>query len=127
MQMFASLYNMPAKHTELSLVRRLFGAVLTVAGGFLIGYAQGLITISTNMGEIIAVQSSASPQVGAIVGDYVAGFVQQAIDPNYGSYWVFGVIMAIFGLLLISWWEKRAKRPPPPPLLQPVPTKQPEL
>ncbi len=63
------------------------------------GSAQGMITISNAVGNTIIVVSLSTPGVGAFVGQYVAGYVVQQLAPNYGSFWVFGVILVCGGLV----------------------------
>jgi len=106
---------MAAKLGELSLASRLLGTGMCLLGGYMIGYAQGLISINEPIGNIIVGITSANPQVGSLVGAYVAGFVQQSLDPDYGSFWIFGILLIIGGFLLIT--ITRKKRPSEGPLL----------
>jgi uncharacterized membrane protein YfcA len=90
---------------------------MCLLGGWLIGYAQGLISLNEPIGNIIVGIAAGNPALGTLVGSYVAGFVAQKLDPDYGSYWVFGVLLIVFGFLLVS----ISRKPPPipePPLLQ---------
>jgi len=75
------------------------------------GSAQGAITITNAVGNIILSVSIATPGVGAIVGEYIEEIVTSQFAPDYGSFWVFGVLLACFGLILVF----RGDRKPRPP------------
>ena len=95
----------------MSLASRLLGVVLCLAGGLLIGTAQGMITISNTVGDAIYSLSLVTPGVGAMIGAYIQDVVTAQLSANYGTYWVFGVLLACFGLMLVY----RGDRKPRPP------------
>ena len=75
------------------------------------GSAQGIITISNHVGNTIYLVSVNTPGVGSLVGKYIELVITGQLDPNYGSFWVFGVILATLGLILVY----RGDRKPRPP------------
>jgi hypothetical protein len=75
------------------------------------GSAQGMITISNAVGNTIYLVSANTPGVGGMVGAYVADIITAQLAPNYGSFWVFGVILACGGLVL-AYRGDRKPRPP---------------
>jgi hypothetical protein len=95
----------------LSLVSRLIGVALSLFGGWLIGSAQGGITISNTVGNTIYSVAAVTPGVGTMVGKYIELIVTPQLTPNYGTFWVFGVIFACLGLGLVY----RGDRKPRPP------------
>lgn len=96
----------------MSLVSRLIGVALSLSGGWLIGSAQGAITVSNNVGNtIFAVAVSMPTTVGTMIGRYIEDLIVEQLAPNYGSFWVFGVILACGGFILVY----RGDRKPRPP------------
>jgi hypothetical protein len=95
----------------LSLASRLIGVALSLFGGWLMGSAQGGITISNEVGSTIYSVAVNTPGVGGMVGEYIELIVTPQLVPNYGTYWVFGVILACLGLGLVY----RGDRKPRPP------------
>jgi hypothetical protein len=95
----------------LSLASRLIGVALTLSGAWLMGSAQGVVTVSNAAGNIVLNFARVSPSIGVIIGAYLQELVQQQLTPNYGSFWVFGVLLACGGLALI---ERGDKKPRPP-------------
>jgi len=75
------------------------------------GSAQGMITISNHVGDTIYTVAVNTPGVGSMVGRYISLIVTPQLSPNYGSFWVFGVILATLGLALVY----RGDRKPRPP------------
>lgn len=68
----------------------------------MIGYVQGLQSIVDAVSNIILQVAYITPNVGAAIGSAVAGFMEQLINPDYGSYWAFGVILAVGGFILVA-------------------------
>jgi hypothetical protein len=95
----------------LSLASRLIGVALALSGGWLMGSAQGAITVSNTVGGLIYTNAANTPAVGAIVGEYLELIVTPLLAPNYGTFWAFGVILAFLGLALVY----RGDRKPRPP------------
>lgn len=75
------------------------------------GSAQGAITISNAVGNLIYGVAVNTPGVGGMVGQYIELIVTPNLAPNYGTYWVFGVLLACGGLMLVY----RGDRKPRPP------------
>ncbi len=80
-------------------------------GGWLIGDAQGVETVSNAVGNIILNLGISMPTVGAIMGAYVMDLVEQTLTPNYGSYWVFGILLAFFGFILVARGDRKPRDP----------------
>ena len=95
----------------MSLASRLIGVALSLFGGWLIGSAQGAITVSNATGNMIYTTAVNTPAVGAFVGEYIELIVTPLLAPNYGTFWAFGVIFAFLGLTLVY----RGDRKPRPP------------
>jgi hypothetical protein len=95
----------------LSLASRLIGVALALSGGWLIGSAQGAITISNAMGNMIYAVAVNTPGVGGMVGQYLELIITAQFAPDYGTFWVFGVILASLGFMLVY----RGDRKPRPP------------
>jgi hypothetical protein len=95
----------------LSLYSRLLGVALALSGGLLMGSAQGAITVSNNVGNIVYTVAVNTPGVGSLVGEYLELIITGNFAPNYGTFWVFGVILACLGLTLVY----RGDRKPRPP------------
>jgi len=75
------------------------------------GSAQGVVTVSNAAGNIVFDVARVSPSVGVIIGTYLQDLVQVQLTQNYGSFWVFGVLLAFGGLALI---ERGDRKPRPP-------------
>jgi len=75
------------------------------------GSAQGMITVSNATGNIVYSVAVNTPGVGGMVGEYLALIITAQFAPNYGTFWVFGVILACLGLTLVY----RGDRKPRPP------------
>jgi hypothetical protein len=95
----------------MSLASRLLGVVLTIAGGVLIGTAQGMITISNTVGDYIYSLSLTTPGVGGMIGAYIQDVVTSTLSANYGTYWVFGVLLSCFGFMLVYRGDKKPRPP----------------
>jgi hypothetical protein len=95
--------------TRLFFIRRLFGFVLCIAGGYLMGYAQGVQDVYNGVSNIIITVATDTPDAGYVIGSAIAALVQDKVDINYGSYWVFGIILAIFGLIAIGVGDRRQR------------------
>ena len=93
----------------MSLYTRLLGVALTLVGGWLMGSAQGLITISNYAGNTIFNLSKTTPAVGVITGNFLENLVEQQLTPNYGTFWVFGVLLAIGGLAFIGRGDRKPR------------------
>jgi len=75
------------------------------------GSAQGAITISNAVGSTVYTVAATTPAVGGMVGEYLSLIITAQFAPSYGSFWVFGVILACLGLALVY----RGDRKPRPP------------
>jgi hypothetical protein len=93
------------------LVTRLLGVALSLSGGLLIGYAQGLDTIANAVGGIFFNLAIKTPEVGPIIGNYVGGFIEQQVRANYGTYWEVGIILATLGFILIARGDRKPRSP----------------
>ena len=83
---------------------------MSLSGGYLIGNAQGMITISNAVGNFIYSLSMVTPGVGSMIGAYIQDVVTATLSANYGTYWVFGVLLACFGLMLVYWGTRSPGR-----------------
>jgi hypothetical protein len=95
----------------LSLATRLLGVLLTVSGGWLVGNAQGVITIANGVGSIILSLGIKMTTIGAIMGNYVKDLVTFQLTPDYGSYWVFGILLALGGFILVARGDRKPRDP----------------
>jgi hypothetical protein len=95
----------------MSLASRVLGVILSLSGGYLIGNAQGMITISNAVGNFIYSLSMVTPGVGSMIGAYIQDVVTATLSANYGTYWVFGVLLACFGLMLVYRGDKKPRPP----------------
>ena len=75
------------------------------------GSAQGQITISNTVGNTVYTVAAGMPAVGGLVGLYLSLIITAQFAPNYGTFWVFGVIFSCLGLALVY----RGDRKPRPP------------
>jgi hypothetical protein len=75
----------------------------------MIGYVQGLQSIADAVVNIVHEVITKTPSSSAYVGNYISGYVQQAINPAQGSYWEFGILLAIGGFILIARGDRRPK------------------
>ena len=107
----ARLIKRLSKLHWLSLATRLLGIALSLTGGVMMGYAQGIETVSNAVGNIIFNVGVNTPGVGVAIGDYVDGLVELLLTPNNGTYWVFGVLLAFFGLVLIGRGDRKPRDP----------------
>jgi hypothetical protein len=73
------------------------------------GYAQGVQDVYNGVSNIIITVASHTPQAGYVIGTAIAGLVESKVDINYGSYWVFGIILAIFGLIAIGVGDRKER------------------
>jgi predicted MFS family arabinose efflux permease len=73
------------------------------------GYAQGVQYVYNGVSNIIITVASHTPQAGYVIGTAIAGLVQEKVDINYGSYWVFGISLAIFGLIAIGIGDRKQR------------------
>ncbi len=107
----------------MSLIGRILGFGLCMLGGFTIGYAQGMVTI-INIVDGFVYQVAASLNLSqAMVADTVVEYVNQTSNKAYGSYWAFGVLLVIFGFILIARGDhKKVKRLTP---IQPLSSEPP--
>jgi hypothetical protein len=75
----------------------------------MIGYVQGLQSIVDAVVNIVHVVISTTPSSSAYIGNYISGYVQQAINPAQGAYWEFGIILAVGGFILIARGDRKPK------------------
>ncbi len=75
------------------------------------GGAQGLVTISNGVGDIILNLGIKMPTVGAIMGAYVRDLVQSQLTLNYGTEWVFGILLAFGGFILVARGDRKPRNP----------------
>jgi len=78
----------------------------------MIGYVQGMQTIDDNVVNIVYLSAVNIPTMGTLVGNYYAGLVQGLLNPDYGSYWVFGILLITAGFLLVVLSDRKRKRDP---------------
>jgi hypothetical protein len=92
----------------------------------MIGYTQGAQTIDNNVVNIVYLSAANNPNMGTLVGNYYAGLVQALLNQDYGSFWVFGVLLIIAGFLLIILGDRKHERNPEAeaPLLLPPPPQE---
>ena len=75
----------------------------------MIGYVQGLQSV------VDAVRNMTYSVIGSInfgsggVANLVSGYVQQHVNPSYGSFWEFGILLAFFGFVLIGRGDRKPK------------------
>jgi hypothetical protein len=83
---------------------------MCLLGGFMIGWVQGIQSIVDNInGEITSVASSI-PGLDSTLQTYIQSVIQQNVNPNLGSYWAFGILLAFFGLVLVVRGDRKRKR-----------------
>ena len=75
------------------------------------GGAQGIETVSNAVSKICLDVGIQMTFVGAIMGAYVGDLISQELTVNYGSYWVFGILLAIGGFVLIGRGDRKPKNP----------------
>jgi hypothetical protein len=63
------------------------------------------------MGSTIYSVAVSTPGVGGMVGEYLELIITAQFAPDYGTFWVFGVILGSLGLMLVY----RGDRKPRPP------------
>jgi uncharacterized membrane protein YfcA len=95
----------------LSLASRLLGVVLCLAGGWTVGGAQGVETVSNAVGKIAFDLGVSMNTVGAIMGAYVGQLIEQQLTPNYGTDWVFGILVILAGFILIARGDRKPRNP----------------
>ena len=105
---------------KLSLVTRLLGLGSTLLAGLMIGYVQGIQSIVDVVKNIIFDVARTMPNVGSYVAYYVGGYLQENANPAFGSYWEFGILLAIFGFILIARGDRKPNNQEEPLLLQPL-------
>lgn len=96
---------------QLSLASRMLGVLLSLAGGALMGQAQGVMTLATESNSLIVSIGGNFPGVGAFVADYMGALIQQQLTPDYGSFWAFGIILVCIGMLIIIRGDKKLRDP----------------
>lgn len=75
------------------------------------GSAQGVVTIANGVGDIALRVGDSMPLVGGVMGAYVGELITQQMTPNYGTYWIFGILLAIAGLMLIGRGDRKPRDP----------------
>ena len=73
------------------------------------GSAQGAFTISNYAGNAVFNIAGTFPAVGVITGNYLRDLLTQELATNYGAFWVFGVLLAIGGLILIGRGDRKPR------------------
>ncbi len=51
------------------------------------------------------------PTIGAIMGNYVKDLIISQLTPNYGSYWVFGILLVLGGFILVARGDRKPRDP----------------
>ena len=106
----------------MSLFTRLLGFGLCMLGGLLIGYVQGIQSVVDAVINITQEVVKNTPNLNSPVAYVVAGFVQQYANPTYGSYWEFGILLAVGGFILVARGDRKPRNPEEAePLLRPTP------
>jgi hypothetical protein len=97
----------------LSLVTRLLGIPLGLAAGFMIGWAQGVSSLIDAISNVASTRIGSTPGLDPytvqLMSAYVFQGMAQRFNANYGSYWAFGVVLAIGSLVLIGRGDHKAQ------------------
>jgi hypothetical protein len=80
-----------------------------VLGGFMIGYVQGLQTIVDAVNAIVYNTGINMPNAGISVTQLVQAYVQNQVNPSFGSYWELGVLFAFVGFVLVARGDRKPR------------------
>jgi hypothetical protein len=96
----------------LSLITRLLGIPLGLAAGFIIGWAQGVSSLIDAITNVASVRVGSTPNLDPytvqLITSYIFQGMVQRYNANYGSYWAFGIMLAIASLILIGRGPRKA-------------------
>ena len=70
-----------------------------------------MITVANGVANIILTIGINMSTVGAIMGNYMKDLVVQTLTPDYGSYWVFGILLSLGGFILIARGDRKPRDP----------------
>lgn len=82
---------------------------MVTLGGFCAGYGQGIQTIVNATNNAVYNITHVMPNVGAFGGSAVQAYISSIVNPAYGTYWEFGVILASVGFIPIALGDKKPR------------------
>ncbi len=91
----------------MSLITRLIGFGLCLFGGFMIGWVQGIQSIVDTINSSISAVASSIPNLDSELQGYLQSQIQQNVNPVLGTYWAFGIILAIAGFILVARGDRK--------------------
>ena len=86
----------------MSLLTRVLGLGLALLAGFMVGWVQGLQSIPDYLARVVYASQGNNP-----VSQVITAYFYAVINPNYGSFWEFGIVMAIVGFLFVARGDKK--------------------
>jgi hypothetical protein len=84
----------------LSLVSRILGFGMCLVAGLMIGYVQGIQSIVDAVVNIV--HATGYTLNVASFATSIALYIETAANPDLGSYWIFGILLAFGGLFLVA-------------------------
>jgi len=75
----------------------------------MIGYVQGLQTIVNAVNGIVYNTGANMPNAGNSVTQLFQAYVQNQVNPSFGSYWEFGVLFAFAGFILVARGDRKPR------------------
>ncbi len=77
----------------------------------MIGYVQGLQSVVDAVNNITIAVAKALPPMYSVVAGLVTGYVQQDLNPARGSFWEFGILLAVGGFILVARGDRKPRNP----------------
>jgi hypothetical protein len=80
---------------------------MCLVAGWMIGYVQGIQSIVDAVVNIVRVAGS-TLGVSSFAAT-TAFYIKVAANPDFGSYWIFGILLAFGGFVLVARGDRKAK------------------
>jgi hypothetical protein len=73
----------------------------------MIGWVQGRQSIVDAVTNIIFQTGTDMPNVGFQISALTAAYIQAQVNPAYGSYWAFGILLVIGAFILVARGDRK--------------------
>jgi ABC-type phosphate transport system permease subunit len=87
----------------------------------MIGYVQGIQSVVDEANSMLtALLAATVANFSSLIASSIGANIEQAANPDYGSLWEFGIVLAIFGFIFIALGDFKAAQPQSQEVISPA-------